>query len=179
MHYLWSAFVCFLIRSHPPSWESNALGRAIAGVVFAPFGVRTAVQDLNGLTCFRNFWSVHKGGGVGRWPGGPAPSCLEANPRRHSRAGPKSAALLSQLLEAEFWRFLSLVVHEDQPFSEIWGWGWSLRGTDCCPVTHLHPLLVLWGWGSGNHLTTCAFMTHQSPLASSCSERTTPLSELR
>ena len=36
VHYLWFAFVCFLIRSHPPV-ESNALVREPAGVVSVKF----------------------------------------------------------------------------------------------------------------------------------------------
>ena len=33
---------------------------------------------------------------------------------------------------AGWWRFLCLVVHEDQVFCVIWGWGWYFRDAEVC-----------------------------------------------
>ena len=43
--------------------------------------------------------------------------------------------LFPQFLNHGTWRFLFLVVHEDQACFVIWGRGWYFRDTDCCSAT--------------------------------------------
>ena len=40
-------------------------------------------------------------------------------------------------------------VYADQVFSVIWGWGWYVRDTGCCPATHFHPFLSFEGGDGG------------------------------